>query len=154
MHHGVITTTIDEEGYYHSGDIVKYNTKNKLFYFVAREKFMFTSYGTNIYPKEIETHLEKINEIQSAVVVPIIDPIGGSVPIAFISTYTPIMEKDIKDLLQNKIHERKIPKAIIFIKEFPTLGNGKVDRSYFIKKTKNISIKDLTSIKNYNIAIK
>ncbi len=149
MKNGIIVNPLDEDGYYHTGDIAKFNTKHKIYYFAAREKFMFTSYGTNIYPREIEAHLEKIDAIISAVVVPVIDPIGGSVPVAFIAVYKHINEKNILESLKGKVHARKIPKAIFFIKQFPILGNGKIDRTCFIKKTKGLSIDDVNKMNEF-----
>ena len=59
---------IDEEGYFHTGDI-GYLDKDGYIFFTGRSKnVIVTQNGKNIYPEEIEMMLEKIDEIKEVMV--------------------------------------------------------------------------------------
>ena len=59
---------IDEEGYFHSGDI-GYMDDNGFIYLTGRSKnVIVTQNGKNIYPEEIEGLLNKVDEVKESLI--------------------------------------------------------------------------------------
>ena len=69
---------IDEEGWFHTGDIVEYD-QDWYFFVRDRKKDMFISGAENVYPVEIENVLYKLPEIQMCAVIGIPDDKWGEV---------------------------------------------------------------------------
>lgn len=59
---------IDEEGFFHSGDIGYINEDGYVFLTGRSKNVIVTQNGKNIYPEEIEAMLEKIDEIKEVMV--------------------------------------------------------------------------------------
>ena len=103
---------LDPEGFFHTNDIGKIDTEGNLFV-TSRKDLMFISGGENIHPQQIEREIEKIENVDRAIVVLVNDARFGKKGIAFIKT-TRDIEPDFKYIevkLRNKIEAFKIPKA-------------------------------------------
>jgi fatty-acyl-CoA synthase len=86
--------------------------------------------GENIYPREIEEFLYKMEGIKDVQVAGIpSDKYGESVG-AFIilKEGAKMHESDVRDFCNGQIARYKVPKYIFFVKEFPMTGSGKIQK--------------------------
>ena len=120
---------IDSNGYLHSGDLgVKDEDGN--YRITGRIKDMIIRGGENIYPREIEEFLYKLDGVKDVQVAGIPSPKYGEAVGAFIilKEGVQIQESDVQDFCRNQIARYKIPKYIFFIDEFPMTGSGKIQK--------------------------
>ena len=120
---------IDSNGYLHSGDLgVKDEDGN--YRITGRIKDMIIRGGENIYPREIEEFLYKLEGVKDVQVAGIPSPKYGEAVGAFIilKEGSQMQESDVQDFCRNKIARYKIPKYIFFINEFPMTGSGKIQK--------------------------
>jgi len=87
--------------------------------------------GENISPADIETHLTKHSEIETAIVVGVPDEMFGEEIFAFIKVKKTSMltEEEILKFLSGKISKYKFPKYIKFVDTFPLTSTGKIKRN-------------------------
>lgn len=120
---------IDANGFLHSGDLgVKDEDGN--YRITGRIKDMIIRGGENIYPREIEEFLYKLEGVQDVQVAGIPSKKYGEAVGAFIilKEGVDMMESDVRQFCKDKIARYKIPKYVFFIKEFPMTGSGKIQK--------------------------
>lgn len=118
---------LDGEGWFHTGDIVRYD-EGWYFYVLERKKDMFISGGENIYPIEIESVLYKHPAVQLCAVIGVPDPKWGEVGKACV-VLKPGMaatEEELLAFMQQHLARYKVPKSVVFMKELPLSGMGKI----------------------------
>ena len=131
---------IDSDGFLHSGDLgVK--DENGYFRITGRIKDMIIRGGENIYPREIEEFLYRLEGIRDIQVAGIPSEKYGEEVGAFIipkegASLTPEL---IRDFCRGQIARHKIPKYIFFVTEFPMTGSGKIQKF----KLKDVGLKML-----------
>jgi len=120
---------IDENGFLHSGDLGVMD-ENGNFTITGRIKDMIIRGGENIYPKEIEEFLYKMEGIKDAQVAGVPSEKYGEEVGAFIILHDGVKMKpeDIRDFCRGQIARYKIPKYIFFLDEFPMTGSGKIQK--------------------------
>nr|WP_262902578.1 class I adenylate-forming enzyme family protein [Winogradskyella sp. SM1960] len=90
---------------------------------------MYISGGENIYPQEIEAHLENIKHIKKAVVLSVKDEKWGECGIAFVSsTNKDLTVTEIRTELTENLVAFKHPKYIFILDDIPLTSLGKVSR--------------------------
>ena len=119
-----------ENGFFITGDLGSIGEDGYVS-LVGRSKDLIISAGYNIYPKEIELMLDRIDGVFESAVIGVPHPDLGEAVVAVIVTESGIhLNYDsITDLLQNKIALFKHPKQIIFIDELPRNSMGKVQKN-------------------------
>ena len=98
---------------------------------------MIISGGYNVYPKEIEIILNTIKGIRESAIIGVKHSDLGESPIAILVSESEdykISDKEIIEILNEKIAKYKIPKLFIWINELPLNAMGKVQK-------KNLRIK-------------
>jgi len=117
------------ENWYISGDIFK-RDEIGAYHFVGRADDMFVCGGENIYPSEVEITLELHPEIIQACVVPVSDDIKGAKPFAFVVTEqgSSLTEDAVRKFALEKAPAFRHPRGVIFLRELPYAGPGKIDR--------------------------
>ena len=117
------------ENWYKSGDIFK-RDEIGAFHFVGRADDMFVCGGENIYPSEVEITLELHPQIIQSCVVPVSDDIKGAKPFAFVvrEAGSTLTEDDVRKFSLEKGPAYRHPRAVVFLRELPYAGPGKVDR--------------------------
>lgn len=120
---------IDVNGFLHSGDLGIKDEDNN-YRITGRIKDMIIRGGENIYPREIEEFLYKLDGVQDVQVAGIPSPKYGEAVGAFIilKENATLQDTDVADFCRNKISWYKIPKYIFFVKEFPMTGSGKIQK--------------------------
>jgi len=86
--------------------------------------------GENIYPREIEEFLYRLEGIADVQVAGVPSEKYGEEVGAFIvlkngQTYQP---EDIRDFCRGQISHYKIPKYVAFVKDYPMTASGKIQK--------------------------
>ncbi len=123
------TKTIDADGWLHSGDIGIMDEEG-YFSVTGRLKDMIIRGGENIYPKEVEDFLYRMEGIQDVQVVGVPSVKYGEQPGAFIirRNGADLKPEDITDFCRGKIAFYKIPKFVAFVEEYPMTASGKIQK--------------------------
>ena len=121
--------TIDKNGFLHSGDLGIMDEEGYV-RITGRIKDMIIRGGENIYPREVEEFLYRLEGIKDIQVAGIPSEKYGEEVGAFIilkegATLTP---EEVKDFCRGQIARHKIPKYIFFVNEFPMTGSGKIQK--------------------------
>ncbi|AII15388.1 long-chain-fatty-acid--CoA ligase/synthetase [Campylobacter iguaniorum] len=114
-------------GWLKTGDLGKVD-KDGFIYIVDRLKDLIISKGQNIYPREIEELIYKLEEVEACAVIGIKDEAEDEDVIAFIQLKED-MSLDgakVKAFLKGHLANFKIPKSIYFADELPKNAAGKV----------------------------
>jgi fatty-acyl-CoA synthase len=118
---------IDDEGWFHTGDIVYYD-EEWYFFVVDRKKDMFISGGENVYPAEIEAVLYKHPAVHMCAVVGVPHQKWGEVGKACVvlKPGTTATEEELIASMQDNLARFKVPKSVEFLPELPISGAGKI----------------------------
>jgi fatty-acyl-CoA synthase len=118
---------IDEEGWFHTGDIVEYDDE-WYFYVRDRKKDMFISGGENVYPVEIENTLYKHPAVHMCAVIGLPDEKWGEVGLACVvlKPGASANEEELSAYMQEQLARFKVPKRVVIIDELPLSGMGKI----------------------------
>lgn len=116
-------------GWLKTGDLAKIDQDGYI-YIVDRKKDLIISKGINVYPREIEELIIKLEGIDSVAVIGILDEIKDEKIVAFIqlqkNVKSSLTQSSVKEYLKQHIANFKIPKNIYFIKELPKNATNKV----------------------------
>jgi fatty-acyl-CoA synthase len=120
---------IDDKGWLHSGDLGVMDEDGYLA-ITGRHKDMIIRGGENIYPREIEEFLYRMDGISDVQVVGIPSQKYGEEVGAFIirKAGVDITAGDVKDFCRGQIARYKIPKHVAFVDGFPLTASGKVQK--------------------------
>lgn len=120
---------LDKNNFLHSGDL-GIKDENGNYRITGRIKDMIIRGGENIYPREIEEFLYKLDGVKDVQVAGIPSKKYGEAVGAFIILQegVTIQAEDVRDFCRNKISRYKIPKYIFFVDEFPMTGSGKIQK--------------------------
>ncbi|WP_231603385.1 AMP-binding protein [Bacillus sp. FJAT-27231] len=120
---------IDKEGWLHTGDLAVMD-ENGYIRVTGRLKDMIIRGGENIYPREIEEFLYTHPKILDAQVIGVPDEKYGEALMAWIilKEGETASSDEIKAYFRDKISRHKIPKHIMFTKEYPMTASGKIQK--------------------------
>lgn len=123
-----------DDGWLKTGDIGYIDKKGRLT-ISDRIKNMIIVSGFNVYPREIELCILKLEDVREVAVTGVESKTSGERAIAFISLEkdSKLTEEDIIKHCKEKLASYKVPKSCIFVKTLPKNNTGKID----IKKLKN-----------------
>jgi len=119
-----------EDGWFRSGDL-GYVDADGYLYISGRLKDMIISGGENIYPAEIENHLNNIDGVTGAAVIGVPDERWGEVPWAIITVREGVVidTDTVRAHLDGKLARYKLPKKVIVVDELPRTASGKVRKA-------------------------
>lgn len=123
------TQVIDEDGWLHSGDLGVMDDAHNLA-ITGRHKDMIIRGGENIYPREIEEFLYRMDEIRDVQVAAVPSKKYGEEVGAFVilKEGANIEPSDISDFCRGKISRYKIPRYVHFIDQYPMTASGKIQK--------------------------
>ncbi len=134
---------IDKEGWLHTGDIGY--IENGLLFTLGRRNDLIVCGGENIYPAEIEAHLQTIEGIKEACVIGIPEEEWGEIVVAIV---VPAKGRDLDHLKMEIVESTKKslgsfkkPREIIFLDSLPKTSTGKIIR----KKLRGMILKNRNS---------
>lgn len=120
----------DDDGWLTVGDLAKLDEEGHL-YIIGRSNNMIISGGQNAYPEEIENILHSLDGIEEAVVFGMPDSYWGEKISAAIilNDNSDLTTRDVQRFCRKHLSTFKVPKHIIFTKDFPYTSSGKIARS-------------------------
>jgi fatty-acyl-CoA synthase len=125
---------IDPDGWMHTGDLGMIHADGYC-NIVGRATDMIIRGGENVYPREVEEFLFKHPHIQDVTVVGVPDDKFGEEICAWVKLRAAahLTEEDVKTFCRGQVAHYKIPRYVVFVKEFPTTVTGKIQK-YLIRQ--------------------
>jgi len=120
---------IDPDGWMHSGDLGVMDEDGYLS-ITGRLKDMIIRGGENVYPREIEEFLYRMEGIKDVQVVGVPSRKYGEEVGAFVILKEGFdyATEDIRDFCRGQISRYKIPKYVVFLDEYPMTASGKIQK--------------------------
>ena len=120
---------IDDKGFLHSGDLAVCDDRG-YYRIVGRKKDMYICGGFNVYPREIEEFLFKLNAVENVSVLGVPDPKFGEVGMAVIKVTEgeKVTEEEIINYCKVNLANFKVPRYIWFVDDFPMTQSGKIQK--------------------------
>lgn len=120
---------IDADGWLHSGDLGVIDAEGYLA-ITGRHKDMIIRGGENIYPREIEEFLFRMEGVVDVQVVGVPSRKYGEEVGAFVikKPDVDLTAEDIRDFCRGQISRYKIPQHIAFVDGYPMTASGKVQK--------------------------
>ncbi len=119
------------DGYFRTGDLARMDDDGYVT-IVGRSKDLIISGGLNIYPKEIENYLDKIDGVRESAVIGAPHPDFGEAVVAVV-VLAPgredVTEASMIAALKEKIAGYKVPKRVFFVTDLPRNTMGKVQKN-------------------------
>ncbi len=117
------------DGYFITGDVGTIDSQGRVS-IVGRAKDLIISGGFNVYPKEVEDVLDRMEGIGESAVVGVPHPDFGEGVIAVITVRGRIPhEQDVISSLSERLAKFKVPKRIFVVDELPRNAMGKVQKA-------------------------
>lgn len=118
------------DGFFITGDMGMFDADGYL-HIVGREKDLIISGGYNIYPKQIETEIDRLDGVVESAVFGVVDAdFGEAVAAAVVLEADAQLDRDsLLEQLAGKLARFKLPRKIVFIDELPRNAMGKVQKN-------------------------
>ncbi len=121
-----------DDGFFRTGDLSVIDEQGYVA-IVGRSKDMIISGGFNVYPKEVEALIDRIEGVAETAVVGVPHPDFGEGVLAVVTRApgkgeTPSAESIIETLKQD-LAGYKVPKAVLFVDALPRNVMGKVEKN-------------------------
>lgn len=126
-------------GFLHTGD-VGYKDEDGYIFIVDRLKDMIIRGGENIYPREIEEFLIRMDGIRDVQVAAVPSKKYGEEVGAFIIAResADLEPSDVIDFCRGKISRYKIPRYVHFVRDYPMTASGKIQKYKLTEMSKQI----------------
>ena len=119
------------DGYFRSGDL-GWISEDGYIAIVGRGKDLVISGGLNVYPKEVELLIDKLDGVVESAVIGLPHPDFGEQVTAVVvreSDAAVPTEQSVIDMLKAELAGFKVPKQVFFADELPRNSMGKVQKS-------------------------
>ena len=118
------------DNYFNTGDQGYFDQDGYLI-IVGRNKDMIITGGLNVYPKEIESFIDKIEGVHESAVIGLEDADFGERVVAVIvrDEESKVLEENIISDMKVQMAGFKVPKQIYFTNELPRNAMGKVQKN-------------------------
>ena len=123
------TTATFDDGWLRTGDLVR-RDEDGYFWFLGRLKQIIVRGGSNISPQEVEEALYHHPAVLEAGVIGMPDEAYGEKVVAFVALREgkQASEAELRELVQAKIADYKVPERVLFLPSLPKGLTGKVQR--------------------------
>ncbi|CAL1680762.1 unnamed protein product [Lasius platythorax] len=135
-------STIDEEGWLHSGDIGYFDEDGELF-IVNRIKELMKYRGYQISPGEVEGVLMSHPAVMEAAVIGVPHAVDDEHPVAYVTKIpgAKVTEQELIDLVANSMMDQyKLRAGVIFLDAFPYTGSGKIAKKELKIMAKKLAV--------------
>ena len=116
------------DGFFITGDMGSQDHEGRI-RIVGRAKDLVISGGYNVYPKEVETALEALPEVQEAAVIGVPHADFGEAVVAVVVAEGSVDQGLVDGFLKDKLARYKQPKRVIRVAELPRNAMGKVQKN-------------------------
>jgi fatty-acyl-CoA synthase len=112
-----------------TGDVGRVDQNGRLFV-SGREDDMIVSGGENVFPKEVEDEVIRLDGVAEAAVVGVADKDYGQRLAAYVvrKDGATVSEDDIRAAVRGRLARYKVPRDVFFVDELPRNATGKVLR--------------------------
>lgn len=127
---GRFETGLDEEGWFHTGDIGFLDEKGRLS-ISGRIKDIIIRGGINIFPAEVERVYEGNPDVSECCLCGYPDSELGertALAVTLRNASSAVTSLDLRSFAKGRIEKAKIPDIVIKVKDFPHLASGKIDK--------------------------
>ena len=123
------------DNYFNTGDQGYFDEDGYLI-IVGRNKDMIITGGLNVYPKEIESFIDKIEGVHESAIIGLEDADFGERVVAVIvkDENSKVIEENIISDMKLQMAGYKVPKQIFFTNELPRNAMGKVQKNFLRDK--------------------
>jgi fatty-acyl-CoA synthase len=130
---------VDADGWLRTGDLGVMDADGYLS-ITGRLKDMIIRGGENIYPREIEEYLFKLEGIADVQVVGVPHRKYGEEVGAFVKLKqgAAVTEQDVKDFCRGRISRYKIPRHVAFVNTFPMTASGKIQKYKLVELSRTM----------------
>lgn len=120
---------LSADGWFRTGDIGAMDGDGFL-RITGRKKEMMIVGGENVFPREIETVLERHDQVAEAAVVGVADGSRGEVPVAFVMLKSPggVTEGELRAFARGRLAGYKVPRQVRIVEDFPRGATGKIQK--------------------------
>ena len=127
------------DGYFISGDIGRVDARGYLF-ISGRAKDLIISGGFNVYPKEIEDCIDRIDGVSESAVIGVPHPDFGEGVIAVVKPKAAAHPTDeaIISHVRAQLANYKVPKRVFFHDDLPRNAMGKVQKNLLREKYRDL----------------
>jgi len=117
--------------WYPTGDLVEIISENPVrFKFISRKNEMINVGGYKVNPTEVEETIREINGVADVRVFSKSNSVLGSIICCEVVRTNPALdESNIRNQLQTKLQEFKIPRMVRFVESLSTTRTGKIKRN-------------------------
>ena len=116
------------DGYFITGDVVTLSQAG-IVSIVGRQNDLIISGGLNVYPKEIEEHIDALAGVTESAVIGVPHPDFGEGVVAVIDRQLKTLtEADVLRPLRERLAAFKVPKLVVFVDSLPRNAMGKVQK--------------------------
>jgi malonyl-CoA/methylmalonyl-CoA synthetase len=129
------------DGYFRTGDLARMDEDGYVS-IVGRSKDLIISGGLNIYPKEVENYLDRIDGVRESAVIGAAHPDFGEAVVAVVVRQPgreDLTETGLIAALKEKIAGYKVPKRVFFVAELPRNTMGKVQKNLLRERYADLS---------------
>lgn len=128
-----------EDGFFRTGDI-GIKADNYYISIVGRAKDMVITGGINVYPKEIEALINKIDGVKESAVIglPHSDLGEAVTAVVVLNGNIELQPNEIVATVKKSLANYKVPKEVVFIEELPRNAMGKVQKNVLRDKLLNL----------------
>ncbi len=120
-----------DDGWFRTGDLGQLDDEGYLT-IVGRRKDLIITGGYNVYPKEVESHIDRLSGVHESAVIGLADPDFGERVVAVVvkAAAGPELTADtLVDTLRRSLANYKVPKMVFFVPELPRNAMGKVQKN-------------------------
>ena len=119
---------IRSDGFFITGDLGMLDERGYV-QIVGRNKDLIISGGFNVYPKEIEIAIDRLDGVIESAVIGLPHADFGEAVVAVIVAETGIDEPSVMASLSGQLAKYKMPKRVFFVDELPRNAMGKVQKN-------------------------
>jgi fatty-acyl-CoA synthase len=119
----------DEQGWFHTGDLAIIDKRGYI-RITGRLKDVFMPGGLNVSPEEVEDVIHTHPKVKQVTVIGVPDDELGEAGAAFVELKAGEMatDRELIDYCKGRLANFKIPRYVLFTKDFPMTTSGKVQR--------------------------
>ena len=138
------SNSFHEDGFFITGDIARIDPKGRLS-ILGRATDLIISGGLNVYPKEVETQIDKFSGVDESAVIGVPHPDFGEGVVAIIvhRKSISINKKELQLFLAQRLAKFKRPKKIFFVQLLPRNAMGKIKKDVLRQEYAKCFIKNM-----------
>jgi D-alanine--poly(phosphoribitol) ligase subunit 1 len=118
---------VNGKRFYRTGDL-GFVDKEKKFFVTGRTDDTIKTRGYRVNLLDVDSYIHRLAYVVDSAVIAISDPIAENILIAFLKVSTTVNAISFKHDLGELLPSYQIPEKIVFVEDFPTNSNGKIDR--------------------------